>query len=625
MTTIKKAKILFINLYKEYTTTKTLKNEIVDLLWGGRALNAYLALTHIPERMDPLDPKAYIFLSCGKLAFNNIPTGGRVALTFKSPLTNTLFTSTAGGVLGYRMAKNNTLSIALYEQPKNAKDWHILIVKKDKAELKVANELKGKDAFTTYLELKKQFSPHEYSILTISSAAEKDVRYAGVMLDGTHLFARGGAGSVFASKKLKAVIIHGTYDEKNLLAKQEKFNDFLTNYKLDNALFQKNDTLRFFAERELYRSLLWKYDKRSTTNAIHKIDGFFSQLQHVIASTRTGKNMKSLSISKNKEKNENKTNFQLTNTKFFPWYMLGPYLDIYDMNIINQTIKQVDNHALDIISLGTCLAELAKLKELNTLPFEHDATWGKRELFNYLNKIIEDAEIGQALAQGEHYFGATHNLKPLFTVKGMAPPPIDLHAATPLPFIISTRGGCHLKGGPVFLSELCHFPFKIPKTTYGIAKITSFYEDVTSFADSALLSLFLVLTSIKPKWHHQLSNFKTFFYVLEKIKFLKPHMLFSLNVLKDLLAEVSRQKISTNQIITIGRRGIYLERLFNYREGFSDEDDDFIYINNNEFRKNTKEIRLKYYKFKGISGSGLPKKKNLEKTKIRMLIKKSIN
>jgi aldehyde:ferredoxin oxidoreductase len=73
-----------------------------------------------------------------------------------------------------------------------------------------ADDLWGLDTFETEAALRKKVAANSPGILVIGPAGENCVRFAVIKNDGWRVCGRTGMGAVLGSKKIKAVVFHGS-------------------------------------------------------------------------------------------------------------------------------------------------------------------------------------------------------------------------------------------------------------------------------------------------------------------------------------------------------------------------------------------------------------------------------
>ncbi|MDI3473639.1 MAG: aldehyde:ferredoxin oxidoreductase, partial [Thermotogaceae bacterium] len=199
-------KIAEVDLSNRKVEFKEIEYDILKKYIGGRGLGAYLYTKYAPEiDVDPLSEKNPIIIATGPLTGTPASTAGRISATTRSPLTGTILDSNAGGMFGAPFKYSGIDAMVILG--KSEKPVYILI-NDDQISIEDASNLWGKGTGETTKELKEKHKV--MSVISIGPAAENGVLYGSVMVDGDRGFGRGGLGTVWASKKLKAIAVRGT-------------------------------------------------------------------------------------------------------------------------------------------------------------------------------------------------------------------------------------------------------------------------------------------------------------------------------------------------------------------------------------------------------------------------------
>ena len=224
-------KIAWIDLTEGKVTTEELKEEVARKYLGGKGLGAYLLYHNLNPGTDPYDPDNLLIFLAGPLTGANFPCVGRAAVVTKSPMTGTFLDSYAGGLFG------PTLKFSRYDalviKGKAEKPVYV-VVDDGKITIHDAGKLWGLSTTEAEKKLKEEFKGKEgqkkakLSIATIGPAAEKGVRFSGIVTD-RRMFGRGGAGAVMGSKNLKAVVLRGS--GKVPIANEARFNEVVARCK----------------------------------------------------------------------------------------------------------------------------------------------------------------------------------------------------------------------------------------------------------------------------------------------------------------------------------------------------------------------------------------------------------
>ena len=199
-------KILRINLTTGVITKEATPADLARDFIGGRGFGIYFLLKEVPKGADPLGPENKIFISSGPIAGMMIPGGGKCDWTTKAPLTGGYASASMGGHFTAEMRYAGLDSIILEGiSPKPV----YLFIDNDKIELRDASDLWGMKTFALEKQFKEKLG-EEFQIAVIGPGGENLVPYASVNHDYGRQAGRGGVGAVMGSKKVKAIVIHGT-------------------------------------------------------------------------------------------------------------------------------------------------------------------------------------------------------------------------------------------------------------------------------------------------------------------------------------------------------------------------------------------------------------------------------
>ncbi len=200
------SRVLYIDLTSKKHWVEDRKDLFEEYI-GGTGVAIKLLREEIPRGADPLGPENVIVMATGP--FNGVyPMASKTVAMFKSPLTNNLGESHAGGrsSVAVRLAGYGAIVI------KGASEIPIWIsVHGDKVSFHDARALWGvRSTHTVGRVLREIETGHGFrTIMRIGRAGERMVRYACVVVDTFRHFGRLGLGAVFGSKKLKALVISG--------------------------------------------------------------------------------------------------------------------------------------------------------------------------------------------------------------------------------------------------------------------------------------------------------------------------------------------------------------------------------------------------------------------------------
>ncbi|MCJ7435611.1 MAG: aldehyde ferredoxin oxidoreductase family protein, partial [Anaerolineales bacterium] len=198
--------ILRVNLTTGQIKKESTPAEVARDYLGGRGFGIYYLLTEVPKGADPLGSENKIIISSGPFSGMLVPGGGKCDWTTKAPLTGGYAGSSMGGHFTAELKYAGLDSIILEGiSPKPV----YLFIDNDKIELRDAAEYWGKGSVAVEKMMKDKFG-EEFQIAVIGPAGENQVSFAHINHDFGRQAGRGGVGAVMGSKKVKAIVLHGT-------------------------------------------------------------------------------------------------------------------------------------------------------------------------------------------------------------------------------------------------------------------------------------------------------------------------------------------------------------------------------------------------------------------------------
>jgi aldehyde:ferredoxin oxidoreductase len=211
--------ILEIDLTKQESRTYK-DEELFNEYMGGTGAATELLTRMCDPSVDPLSPENPVIFATGPFS-NVFPVATKTAALFKSPHTDELGESHAGGRLAMAMY-NAGINILVI---KGKSEYPVFLsIENDKVNFHRATTLWGKSSLATYRILQEfeKNKPGKSSIVRIGPAGERLSTYACATVDNQRHFGRLGLGAVMGSKNLKAFIIRGDHYEKIGNLKQYK-------------------------------------------------------------------------------------------------------------------------------------------------------------------------------------------------------------------------------------------------------------------------------------------------------------------------------------------------------------------------------------------------------------------
>jgi len=199
-------RMLHVDLSAGKVTAEPLNDEWARKYIGGWGLGAKYYTESVDPTVAPLSPDNTVVVMTGPMAGTLAPTGSRTCVVSKSPHTGTIFESNIGGAFGPELKFAGFDGIVISGKA-DRPVW--LRIEDDEVSLEEAKSLWGKGIFETERTLEEEMGPSMKS-LSIGPAGESGVPFACVGSESYRQMGRGGVGTLFGAKNLKAIAVRGT-------------------------------------------------------------------------------------------------------------------------------------------------------------------------------------------------------------------------------------------------------------------------------------------------------------------------------------------------------------------------------------------------------------------------------
>jgi len=402
--------VLYIDLERKSFYIKN-RSDLFNKWLGGVGAALQLYKEEAVKGSDLLSPGNVIVFAVGPLTAL-YPLASKVVAVFKSPLTGNYGESHAGGrsATAIRSAGYDALVI------KGVSDRPIyLIIGEKGVQFKDAATLWGMRSTFTVGRVLREASPGTgvRTIMRIGRAGENLVRYACVVSETYRHFGRMGLGTVFGSKKLKALVIHGKSSIR--LPKIKAYRDV---YDEIYDLAVKSGSMKKYHELGTAMNILpintlGALPTKNLSEA--RFDGAENISGEDLAAKKLGRRVACshcpvacIHLATIREPYPDEPYFYKTTFVSYDYellYSLGSMLGISDINGLLKLMDEVEIGGLDAISTGVALAWATEaykkgLIKLNDLLVDLD--WGKADPYREAVKLIVDQpnEFYKALAMG---------------------------------------------------------------------------------------------------------------------------------------------------------------------------------------------------------------------------------
>ncbi|MBN2390515.1 MAG: aldehyde ferredoxin oxidoreductase family protein, partial [Anaerolineae bacterium] len=200
-------KILRVNLTNGKITVEEPGAVYFRRYMGGWNIIADVLLREVPAGADSLGPENKLVFAPGVVTGLSISGASRSAVGGKSPITGGFGATEVGGHWPAQFKRAGF--DALIVEGASAKPVYLWI-KDGAVEIRDASHLWGKTTKETQTLIREELGEKRAELAMIGPGGENLVQYACVMNGLKDAAGRSGMGAVMGSKKLKAVVVHGT-------------------------------------------------------------------------------------------------------------------------------------------------------------------------------------------------------------------------------------------------------------------------------------------------------------------------------------------------------------------------------------------------------------------------------
>ena len=475
-----RGKILKVNLTQGSTTVEAIDKAMLRHFIGGAGLGTRLLYDMIDSTTDSLGPDNPLIYLTGPFTGTMVPTSGKSTFCAKSPKTGLLGYSTVGGHLGADLkfaGYDGVIISGIAPKPS-----YLLIEDLD-VELKDASHLWGKDTEQTWEMLKEETGHRTAGVARIGIAGENQVKYASIIVDHHRAAGRTGLGAVMGSKKLKAIVVHGS-DRKIPVAKDEELREYAAELNEDK---KEDPTFRMYSDLGtagytdmaslMYGSFPAGYYSVGDFDT-YNLSG--TTVKETILVGKTACYRCPIGCGRVVEIKEGKYKM----SKF-----AGPELEVTGTMgslILNNNVESVafvnralDLYGIDTISGGNTIAFAYYLfKEGKVSAEDLDGIapeWGEVDsALAFIEKIAKREGIGELMAEGSLQFGKRFGVPELAAqVNGLELPQHDPRGFSGMAtgYATSPRGACHMA------ADMYNVQMGQPNEAFGIESMDRFENE----------------------------------------------------------------------------------------------------------------------------------------------------
>ena len=462
--------ILHVDLSSGKIERKSVNTQDLANYLGGRGLGIKLLWDHLKDKpgTDPLGPDNPLLFMPGPISGFPAPSSSRTCVVTKSPMTSpkkskyahasTVSYANMGGFFGPELSFAGYDGLMVTGQ---AASPMYLYINDDEVEIRDAKKYWGMGTDRFDKAILEELDDRRFRTCYIGPGGENRVRYACILNTAARAAGRGGTGCVMGSKKLKAIAVKGT-------GQPEVGNHKLFLASLEEARQKFQDPRTYRRWREAGTAAALEYLSGQGIQAVKNFrEGTFTEIDKIgaNASLKTWVRSFSCYCCPLACKKSGKT----TDSPFAglihdgPEYetgtMLGANLMISDHAGMMKAIYLSDDYGLDIISVGNVIGFLMEAYDKKLIDRDFldgiDLKWGSVEAtIEMIHRIAARKGIGDLASKGVKSLAekiGQDSHKFAMHVKGHELAAHNCHANPPraLCYATANRGACHLSGSNI--------------------------------------------------------------------------------------------------------------------------------------------------------------------------------
>ncbi len=562
-------KILRINLTDGAVDVETLEDGFIRKYLGGRSLALYFMLKETRPGLDPFSEENPIIFATGALTGNAGPAIPRYTVVTKSPLTGGLGASETGGFWGpeLKFAGYDALIVE-----GRAKKPVYIWIRDDVVEIRDAGKLWGLGTYEAQKLIKEEVGENRARVAIIGQAGENLVRFANIGNELGHFNGRNGLGAVMGSKNLKAVAVRGTgkltvHDEEKLKGIARQFAKTFKENSLGHTLFEYGTTATVEALAGFGALPTRNWD----TGVFEGVESLFADVYNEkLLIGRKG--CYACPIRCKRVVGVKDERYSVNSEYGGPEYetigAFGSNMGIDDLNVVAKGNELANKYGLDTISLGMTISFATKCFEEGLIT-EKDTgglklKFGDADAFlKAIELIARRAGFGDIMADGTARMAeriGKGSEKYTLIVKGQEAPMHDprTKVSVGLAYATSDIGIDHMVAPhDGFLTDPDSWSFKNAKRL-GIKEPSGLFD----------------MTKAKVKNFAILNRYYRMIDVIGCCCFgFAPRGPMEIDTFLDMINAITGWDTDFEELLKCGERSLAMSRMYNFREGFTTEDD----------------------------------------------------
>ena len=388
--------------------------------FGGRALTSRIVADEVPPTCHALGRHNKLVIANGLLAGTSAPNSGRISVGTKSPLTGGIKESNVGSNVGQYLFRAGIRALVVEELPDVQGLWFI-VVDESGVRLEDASDCKNLGTYKLVEKLHEKYG-EKIAALCVGPAGERRLAAAALMatdLDGrpSRAAGRGGTGAVLGAKGIKAVVCLRPPARQPEYHDAESFKTTAREFSQELRKSKAGLTTLGTAAMVKGANLIQGMPTRNYSRAqFDRADGMNGEALFELIEARGGKTSRPCHqgcvISCSNIFVDEKGDYVTGSLEYETMVMVGPNLDIGDLDDLARIDRAMDDVGLDSIESG---AALGVAMEMGMLP------WGDAAaVLEILSEVPDGGLRGLIIGSGAAVTGKVLGARRVPTVKGQS-------------------------------------------------------------------------------------------------------------------------------------------------------------------------------------------------------------
>jgi len=539
-------KIARINVDTEKLKYEDISGESKYFLLGGRGLSSQIIHDEVPPLCDPLGEENKLILATGLLTGSPFPCSGRTSVGGKSPLTKGIKEANVGGRPSIMLASYGIRALVLEGKSPELK---FIFIDKDGIKFDSAEKYKGFGNYKLHEDLARKYGKR-LGIYSIGHAGEHLMKAASIAANDLEGYpsrhaARGGLGAVMGSKKIKAIIIFPRKSSEVRISDIKKFREVSKPFAKELAESKKNfsiyGTANMVRAMSAYGGLPTKNFRMGSYDKAIDISG---ERLHELITARNGRKRVPCSptcvIKCSNIIVDEKGDHVTSSLEYETIFANGSNLLIDNLDDIARIDHLCDDIGIDTIEFGVTMGVAM---DAGKVP------WGDaQKVFEILDEIKIGSNIGNLYGNGVCHLGREISFDRIPHVKGQGISGYDprVFKAMSVTYATSPMGADHTSGAAI---------------AGRVANQTKDYGELTENKGKLDLSYELQLyTAI-------LDSMGCCYFIGPSYE--------NMEIIAGALNTMYSTNLSRDNVISIGKKIIKTELIFNERAGITQDQNDF--------------------------------------------------